>query len=533
MVSPVNSEKFITWDDSKELPPDKDWADWMLFLHPEQKKLVKLDLNGAARLRGVSGSGKTCVMVHRARYLAKKYGEMVLVVTLTESMRKLLDNLLNALCGAERGLIFTYTMNSLAKDIIRRLHPNGEAWYTMATDRRLLMMEKHAVKIVTEHVDFPKTPLTKLDSQRLARFVIDELKYVRARVPMTEYENYPTTAFKRIGRTQALGEVGRRVCLEAVRYWDQELTDSHTLDYAGIVQAAWNLVTRSEKLNTPNGFDPRCILVDEVQDLSQLEVRLLGQVRTHGQPIGTVENALFLVGDGAQTIYKRGFSLSSIGVTVSGRSWVLKKNYRNSLEVLKAAYSLIDDYEFADIDEDSIQKPLEPDYATRHGQRPFIVKCRSLVEEADFITSQIKALIVEEIPMGQICVVGPNASVRQTVSDALNRAALESAELREDADFDNNRIKISTIESSKGHEFRAVFIAGLVDGVLPNRNEPSEDLPREAAKLYVAMTRARDSLYLSYTSNPGFRPSPLLASVQKHCIEMKWDGHQLSPIADQ
>jgi superfamily I DNA/RNA helicase len=504
----------------------------MLFLHPEQKKLIKLELNGAARLRGVSGSGKTCVMVHRARYLAKKYGEKVLVVTLTESMRKLLDNLLNALCGAERGLILTYTMNSLAKDIIRRFHPRGEAWYTMATEQRLYSMEKEAVRIVSEHADFQKTLLAKLEGQKLTRFVIDEINYVRSRLPVKEYETYPTKSFKRTGRSQSLGEVGRRVCLEAIRYWDQELDKSHTLDYQGIVQAAWDLVTLPDKQNKASGFAPRCILVDEVQDLNQLEVRLLGQLRTNGEPIGTVENGLFLVGDGAQTIYKRGFSLSSIGVSVSGRSWVLKKNYRNSLEVLKAAYSLIDDYEFADIDEDSIQKPLEPDYATRHGDRPFIVKCRSLAEEAAFVTSQIQALVGEEIPLGQICVVGPNRTVREEVSRSLKQAALQWTELREDADFDNNRIKISTIESSKGHEFRAVFIAGLVDGVLPFHNAPSEDLPREAARLYVAMTRARDNLYLSYTSNAGFRPSPLLASVQKHCTEVRWHDHRLQPITD-
>jgi superfamily I DNA/RNA helicase len=210
----------------------------------------------------------------------------------------------------------------------------------------------------------------------------------------------------------------------------------------------------------------------------------------------------------------------------------LKKNYRNSLEVLKAAYSLIDDYEFADIDENSIQKPLEPDYATRHGDRPFIVKCRSSADEANFVTSQIQALIGEEIPLAQICVVGPNPAVRRAVAKALKQAELQWSELREDADFDNNRIKISTIESSKGHEFRAVFIAGLVDGVLPFHNASFEDLPREAARLYVAMTRARDNLYLSYTSNAGFRPSPLLASVQKYCNEMRWYEHRLHPIAD-
>lgn len=41
MVAPVNSEQFVTWEDVSGLPPDADWAEWMLFLHPEQKDLCK------------------------------------------------------------------------------------------------------------------------------------------------------------------------------------------------------------------------------------------------------------------------------------------------------------------------------------------------------------------------------------------------------------------------------------------------------------------------------------------------------------
>jgi superfamily I DNA/RNA helicase len=319
-------------------------------------------------------------------------------------------------------------------------------------------------------------------------------------------------ALKRAGRSQPLGESGRRLCLDAIRHWDKQLNASHTLDYPGIVQAAWDLVTQRGAASTvvkdSFALHPRCVLVDEVQDLSQIELRMLGQLRTpDDESLASTANGLFLVGDGAQTIYKRGFSLSRMGINVAGRSWVLKKNYRNTFEILKAAYGLIEDYEFADIDEDNCQKPLKPDYATRHGQRPFAIKCRSLVEEADCIVKQIETLIADEHPPGQICVVGPNFAVREAVVQGLRQAGIAWAELREDADAENDKIKISTIESAKGHEFRTVFIGGLVEGVLPQRNTPPEDLPREAARLYVAMTRARDNLYLSYTVNPNYRPS--------------------------
>ena len=89
-------------------------------------------------------------------------------------------------------------------------------------------------------------------------------------------------------------------------------------------------------------------------------------------------NGLFLVGNGAQTIYKRGFSLKQCGIALANRSFVLKKNYRNTREILLAAYGLIEKYEFNDVDEENIQKPTAPDFSSRHGEKPLVVKCLSL-----------------------------------------------------------------------------------------------------------------------------------------------------------
>ena len=40
--------------------------EWLLFLHPEQRAVVDANFGGPASLSGVSGSGKTCVAIHRA-----------------------------------------------------------------------------------------------------------------------------------------------------------------------------------------------------------------------------------------------------------------------------------------------------------------------------------------------------------------------------------------------------------------------------------------------------------------------------------
>ena len=55
-----------------------------------------------------------------------------------------------------------------------------------------------------------------------------------------------------------------------------------------------------------------------------------------------------------------------------------------------------------------------------------------------------------------------------------------------------------TLHSAKGLEFPVVAISGLEDGLLPHYNARNTDLELEEERrlLYVAMTRARDALYL-------------------------------------
>jgi DNA helicase-2/ATP-dependent DNA helicase PcrA len=59
-----------------------------------------------------------------------------------------------------------------------------------------------------------------------------------------------------------------------------------------------------------------------------------------------------------------------------------------------------------------------------------------------------------------------------------------------------------TVHSAKGLEFNVVFISGLEDGLFPHENSLTEDgksgLEEERRLMYVAVTRARQRLYLSF-----------------------------------
>jgi DNA helicase-2/ATP-dependent DNA helicase PcrA len=83
-------------------------------------------------------------------------------------------------------------------------------------------------------------------------------------------------------------------------------------------------------------------------------------------------------------------------------------------------------------------------------------------------------------------------------------------------------VSLMTIHASKGLEFDHVFVAGLEEGLLPfTLFDKDEDIEEERRLLYVAMTRARRGLHLSWASARTFRgrkltlgPSRFLAGLE-------------------
>lgn len=102
--------------------------------------------------------------------------------------------------------------------------------------------------------------------------------------------------------------------------------------------------------------------------------------------------------------------------------------------------------------------------------------------------------------------------------------------MRDDVDFESDKVKISTIESAKGHEFGAVFVMGLVERVLPHADVGEEEMHREASRLYVAMTRARENLYLTYSPTRGYSASRFLHAIQANCDEARYRNGEWVPV---
>ena len=96
----------------------------------------------------------------------------------------------------------------------------------------------------------------------------------------------------------------------------------------------------------------------------------------------------------------------------------------------------------------------------------------------------------------------PDAETGETLSPLaafLSHAALEAGDNQAQAGQD--AIQLMTVHASKGLEFDCVFITGIEEGLFPHENSMSDrdGLEEERRLMYVAITRARQRLYLSHS----------------------------------
>ena len=93
---------------------------------------------------------------------------------------------------------------------------------------------------------------------------------------------------------------------------------------------------------------------------------------------------------------------------------------------------------------------------------------------------------------------------------------------------ESDRLILSTIHQAKGLEWNAVFVIHLVEGIFPNKRALLEEngLEEERRLFYVAITRARHELALSYPTTSGFdilsiqQPSSFLAEVGPKLVQL-------------
>ena len=469
--------------------------DWLLFMHPEQARVAEKDFKGPAQLSGVSGSGKTCVAIKRALRLAEKSADTkVLLVTLNKSLVGLIRKLI-ALSATSDDLIHridVYSMFELSQKLIVDVGKRDIRLFGEETDRLNEDIDKvfreyyrcwlnnddatvllHIHKILTSN---------GIDAESYIR---EEFDWIRSALPPVQRIDYLNIT--RTGRKFPFQSDVRSKILEGLSLWEKKMRNVGITDYLGLA----NEVHSFFKDITPI-YDH--VLVDESQDFGTTELSIINKITKTGV------NALFLCGDVAQSVLPKKRSLTDSGIELSGGRERIIKNYRNTRQILKLAYEVLmnnlSEEQFSAAD--GALEILDPQYANRSLSEPLLLKANSLSEEITYAKKHMEDLCAQNLNHnGCIVFAGFKNTEVKAYSKKIGIPVLDG-----NSDPLNEPVVISDLEQAKGYEFDTVIILNCEAGVLPQGGIHEDEIYRSACQFYVAMTRAKNDLYLSFHSEP-------------------------------
>jgi DNA helicase-2/ATP-dependent DNA helicase PcrA len=133
------------------------------------------------------------------------------------------------------------------------------------------------------------------------------------------------------------------------------------------------------------------------------------------------------------------------------------------------------------------------------------------------------------------------AGVEKLLEDASLASDQDSIMINQEKKKEVNAIKLMTVHASKGLEFKYVFVTGLEDGLFPherhNETQSGEDREEERRLFYVALTRAKEKLFLSFAN---FRtifgsrninaPSEFISDIPGYLFEKEGEKNLLKTI---
>jgi hypothetical protein len=249
---PDGSEEFLTFSDPHDLQDVLDRGtleQWQLFLHPDQRSLVERTFSGPARLRGISGSGKTVVALHRARRLAKealRKGEKVLFTTFDKGLAAAAGRLLDTLCGPERAAIEVTHLHRWCLDCLS-FRGLGSPKYSPETSRQL--RHDALANIAPAHENALKSV-----SQE---YIWTEVDFLMGRFLHDETDAYVMT--DRSGRGRGLSPEQRRAILAVYSWYHQALLKRGFVEPAEFVRMAYRLRLKGDQTEA----DYAAVIVDE------------------------------------------------------------------------------------------------------------------------------------------------------------------------------------------------------------------------------------------------------------------------------
>ena len=430
-------------------------------------------------MSGGAGTGKTIVAMHRAKRLAQSLGrgKKMLFTTFTKDLIKDIKANLKELCDdKEMKKIEVVNLDAWAVKFLKKHNYEYEIIYGKDLDA-----------VWNEVFDNEELEFSE-------EFYKDEWNHVIVAAEVySDFRKYKR--LKRPKKRGKLGEIQRKGLWKIIKKY-KKIMEEHKFRDIGMAMLDCRDIVREEY---PDGLYQH-VIVDEAQDFGNSAFKLIRALagREH-------TNDIFIAGDLNQKIYDFETKPSDCGISVVGRSSAkLSINYRTTEETRKFAFKVLK----GSVEEGLEASEIDNVVSISHGPEPEIRGCSTEEEEIRYILGKIKELKELGENPDNICIaVRTNAEVKK-YEEALSEEKVGRfvlIEKQEDARGFSG-VRVATMHRIKGLEFDHVFIAGMSNDFLTklkSRSKTQSSLERNITKerclLYVAITRAKKNVYISYS----------------------------------
>ena len=498
-------------------------------LNKEQQKLAENGAMGHAVSRGIAGSGKTSVGVSRIPYLIDKYcleKDKVLFVTYNKSLIKYIEYLYQKIDREEN----TSLVEAHKKGVhvfVKNIDSIMNKYY--ATYKKEYQLDLQIVweipyDVLQEGIGIVKElfPEVKVINHQNMKFLKDEINWIRScrYTKLNLYQNAD-----RIGRSLGNGEgpsklhknsASREAIFSLMDQAEKILAKRGQIEGARANQLALNYV-KNHKLEEKY----KHIIIDEAQDLTKVQLDFI----TYLKEESANSSILFLM-DVAQSIYPqawlvKGRSFKSIGYDMTGKGFKLSKNYRTTTEISECAYSLLSKDMNIVMDDNFVK----PSLLEKHGEYPVYRHFEDSKEQNEYLVKLVKALSKQGYDLRDVAIVSKINKNLELIQDELMQKKIACLYFKNnlDEDFNTNKVKLLTMHSIKGLEFKVVILADLNSNIIPypqkglDTQGQAEDETMERKLLYVGMTRAQEKLFMcSYGE-----PSKFIRDIDKKFLSIQ------------
>lgn len=462
-----------------------------IILTKEQKNCVDYSGDNLV-ITGIPGSGKSVVILSRAVAINQKAINSnkkvkILLVTFNSSLKQHFIELLKE-SGDDYSMIDIQTIDSLAKKIYEETLPLNSK-FSIITGNKKKNWFDNCIKFYKEHNYLNKHLIEKIDTF----FLEEEISWIKNR-NIYEKKQYLAENRSRRGGRLELDEEEKQIIWRIFQNYCQYLYKNNLRDFEDYYRF---LIKWNQSIPEKNKYDH--VLVDEAQDIGLVKIKLIKLL---------TKKTLTIALDRAQRLYTSAFTWEEIGMDVNNKNQkTLTKTFRSTRQIIELANCLHNKNRQTSADGCEYTDSILPEEV---GPKPCIMFCKPN-GQGECVANLAKKYIANKKVVAILCIN------KTTVDKACywlesHNIPFERIEKSYNGHIEYTllnpkRVKVSTIYAAKGLEFDVVIIPEFNEKKFGSKQKikncdvvQSESvMVHERCLLYVAMTRAKQALYLTYT----------------------------------